>query len=209
MDALDPATAAAEEAEQREDENHDQDDPEDAHDVLLFRSGVVSVKTPITAARIRPRRRDTEGRLAETANVRLLDLLAAMARDLVERLDADACAVSRAIGDVLVLVVEHAPPGRTLAMGQGYLTPDFPLTQEVMTSGRARALTLADDEVDAAEAAVLEELGFRSLVMLPLMIGTSGTWGLVEVYRTEPRPFGTRDLDTAAGILARVAARAG
>lgn len=146
--------------------------------------------------------------VAEETNLRLLDLLAATAQALVDELRADACTVSRAIGDVLILVTERAPEGRTLLMGQGYLVPDYPQTQAVLQTGLPRALTLADDDVDAAEASVLEELGFASLLMLPLPIGGS-TWGLVEVYRLAPVPFGENDVQLAGEIVARASARAG
>jgi len=146
--------------------------------------------------------------LTETTNLRLSDLLTATAQELVDSLDADACSVSRVIGDVLILVAERAPAGRTLLMGQGYLVPDYPLTQGVLSSGSPRALTLSDDDVDPAEASVLHELGFASLLMLPLPIG-GVTWGLVEVYRIAPSPFGADDLRVAGEILARTAGRAG
>ena len=160
--------------------------------------------------RVPHRRRsgDTSVGLEDTTNVRLRDLLAAMARELVDGLDAEASAVSRAIGDVLVLVAECAPEGKTLLLGQGYLIPDFPLTQEVLLSGRPRALTLSDEGVDPAEARVLEELGFASLLMLPLPMGEA-MWGLVEVYRNESRPFGEDDTRVAGEIVARMSARSG
>jgi GAF domain-containing protein len=140
-------------------------------------------------------------------NLRLRDLLAATAQELVAGLDADACTVSRVIGDVLILVTEEAPEGKTLLMGQGYLVPDYPQTQAVLSSGRPRALTLADDDVDPAEASVLHEVGFASLLMLPLAIG-GVTWGLVEVYRLEPVAFSEKDIRVAGEILARTSARA-
>ena len=92
-------------------------------------------------------------------------------------------------------------------MGQGYLVPDYPLTQAVLTSGQPQALTLADADVDPAEASVLEELGFASLLILPLPIG-GARWGLVEVYRLEPLPFDDDDVRVAGEILARTSARA-
>ena len=139
--------------------------------------------------------------------MRLTDLLAAMSHELVVGLHADACTVSRVIGDVLILVAERAPEGRTLLMGQGYLVPDYPLTQEVLSSGTPRALTLSDDDADPAEAEVLRELGFASLLMLPLPVG-GVTWGLVEVYRVAPRLFGADDVRVAVQILERTSARA-
>jgi GAF domain-containing protein len=146
--------------------------------------------------------------MTETTNLRLSDLLTATAHELVDGLDGDACTVSRVIGDVLILVAERAPAGRTLVMGLGYLVTDYPLTQVVLASGRPRALTLSDDDLDPAEASVLHELGFASLLMLPLSIG-GVAWGLVEVYRIAPSPFGADDLRVAGEILARTSARAG
>src|SRR5205085_4514146 len=98
----------------------------------------------------------------------LREVLSAMADDLIARLDADACAISRVIGDVLILVAERLPDGGTLQMGQGYLVPDFPETAEVLANGGTRALTLDDPDVDEAEARVLRQHGFGSLLMLPL-----------------------------------------
>lgn len=140
--------------------------------------------------------------------MRLLDLLAETAQELVDRLDASASSISRVIGDMLIQVSECAPEGRTLLMGTGYLVPDYPLTQIVLDSRQARALTLADPDVDAAEARVLRSLELASLLMLPLELGGS-VWGLVEVYRAEPLPFTADDVRVATEILARTAARAG
>ena len=126
--------------------------------------------------------------MSEGVNRRLLDVLTSLAEGLVEQLDADACAISRVIGDVLIMVAEKVPPDRTLLHGQGYLVPDYPQTAEVLAIGAPRALTLDDPDVDEGEASVLREQGFASLVMTPLLVG-GATWGLVEVYRIDPRPF--------------------
>jgi GAF domain-containing protein len=154
------------------------------------------------------RTRDTSESLPETSNPRLLDLLAETARELVDRLKADASGVSRVIGDVLILVTECAPEGRTLQLGQGYLVPDYPATQDVLVTGTPRALTIADEGVDEEEARVLGELGFASLLMMRLQIG-GVTWALVEVYRGDPVAFDDEDVRVAAEILARTSARAG
>ena len=142
--------------------------------------------------------------------MRLLDLLSATASELVHRLDADGCAISRVIGDVLILVAESAPEGSTLQLGQGYLVPDYPRTQEVLATREPYTLTLADDIVDpaeVAEAAVLLELGFQSLLMLPFDLGVN-KWGLVEVYRSAPRPFSADDVRVATEIIAKASAQA-
>lgn len=144
--------------------------------------------------------------MSENFNLRLLDLLAATGRDLTSELDADACAISRAIGDVLIMITEHAPGGQSLQMGGGYLVSDYPLTVEVLATGEARALTLDDADVDPHEAAVLRELGFASLLLMPLEL-SGARWGLVEVYREQPRPFTDDEIQLAREIVSRAASR--
>jgi GAF domain-containing protein len=131
--------------------------------------------------------------VTERLNLRLLDLLATMADDLVEELDAQACAISRVIGDVLILVAEHVHDGSTLQQGQGYLVTDYPQTAHVLQTGMPRTLTLDDPDIDAGEASIMRELGFASLAMIRLEL-SGETWGLVEIYRTEPRPFTAQDI---------------
>jgi GAF domain-containing protein len=140
--------------------------------------------------------------VAEALNRPLLDVLNGVAADLVESLDADACAISRVIGDVLIMVAEHVPEGRTLLHGQGYLVSDYPQTGEVLETLVPRGLTLADPDVDDAEASVLREQGFASLLMSPLLV-KGGVWGLTEVYRLDARPF-TQEQVEQAGRLSRV-----
>jgi GAF domain-containing protein len=133
----------------------------------------------------------------------LQDILSTMADELVTRLDADACAISRVIGDVLIIVAERTPNGETLQQGQGYLVPDFPQTEEVLRSREPRTLTLDDPDLDSAEAIVLRDYGFGALVMLPLEL-EGNAWGLVEVYRRERRAFSDAEIALARD-LTRVA----
>jgi GAF domain-containing protein len=143
--------------------------------------------------------------VAVATEMRLFDLLEETSRHLVAGLDADACAISRVIGDVLLLVTETVPPGRTLQLGQGYLVSEYPETVLVLERREPRSICLSDDEVDEAEEAVLRSLGYQALLMLPLVLGGE-TWGLVEVYRDSPVPFGGVEVRAAASILARFAA---
>ena len=135
--------------------------------------------------------------MPETRSLR--EVLSAMADDLIDRLDADACAISRVIGDVLILVAERVPDGTTLLQGQGYLVSEFPQTAEVLQTRKPRALTLADPDLDAAEASVLRAHGFGSLVMLPLLL-QGEVWGLVEAYRHDVRAFTDAEVRTAIEI---------
>jgi transcriptional regulator with GAF, ATPase, and Fis domain len=124
----------------------------------------------------------------DALNLRLLDALGNVADALIDELAADACAISRVIGDVLILVSERVPEGMTLQQGQGYLVPDYPQTEEVLRSGRPRGLTLDDPDVDEAEASVLRTYDFGALLMLRLELNGE-VWGLVEVYRIARTSF--------------------
>ena len=126
-------------------------------------------------------------------------MLSGRAEELCSDLDADAVAISRVIGDVLILIVERVPEGMTLQQGAGYLIPDYPQTAKVLASGDALRLTLDDPDVDENEARVLRDLGFGSLAMLPLQLNGE-TWGLVEIYRTDTRPFTDADVKRAVEL---------
>jgi GAF domain-containing protein len=132
-------------------------------------------------------------------NLRLLDALTNLADDLVTELDADACALSRVIGEVLILVAERVPDDGTLQQGQGYLVSDYPQTEEVLRTKEPRALTLDDPVVDEAEARLLRELGFGALLMTALELNGE-VWGLVEVYRTSRRPFTEAQIQRAVEL---------
>ncbi|HUJ92718.1 MAG TPA: GAF domain-containing protein [Gaiellaceae bacterium] len=140
--------------------------------------------------------------MGSATKLRLLDVLSSVSRDLVEALDADACGISRAIGDMLILVVEHSEEGKTIQLGQGYLVSDYPETARVLADRTPHALTLDDPGVDEPEAAILRELEFGSLLMLPLIL-SGEVWGLVEIYRASTRGFSDADARTAQGLLQR------
>jgi GAF domain-containing protein len=141
--------------------------------------------------------------MAAAMDIKLVDVLSAATRELVETLDANACGISRVIGDMLILVAEYATDGRTLQLGQGYLVSDFPETDRVLASREPRTLTVDDRDVDSAEEDLLRTLGYGALLMLPLVIEDE-VWGLVEVYRNEARAFSADEMRRGATLLANV-----
>lgn len=136
------------------------------------------------------------------AETTIRGLLGAACRELVDLLDATACAVSRVIGDLLVGLDEHTTSGRPLAHGHEYLISDFPLTREVVETGRPRWVSRLDENPEANEAALLEKLGFQSLLMVCLPT-RAGCWGLVEVYSEDDR-FDERHAELAARFAAHI-----
>ena len=135
---------------------------------------------------------------------RLADLLTRAAAELAGAVDGCGCAISRVVGDLLLLVAEHSDDGRTLNLGQGYLLSDYPQTREVLESRVPLAVALGDPEIDEGEAAVLRLYGFQALLMLPLVVGEQ-PWALVEIYRREGR-FTESDAAVATEVAARVGA---
>jgi GAF domain-containing protein len=130
-------------------------------------------------------------------------LLDATCRELTQTLDASACAVSRVVGDLLVGLAEFTHSASPLGIGHEYLISDYPLTQEVISAGEPRIVSLLDEAPEPTEAQLLKKLGFQSLVMA--CVPSGGTcWGLVEVYG-EGRRFG----DEEAGITDAIAQHAG
>jgi GAF domain-containing protein len=128
------------------------------------------------------------------------DLLGRTAESFVGVLDAPACTISRVIGDLLVDLVQHRREGRADRLGHGYLISDFPLTRAVIEEREPKTVYTGDPDADAAETTLLAELGFDSLLMLPIE-AEDAPWGLVEVYGNGRR-FEPADVDVARALAA-------
>lgn len=128
------------------------------------------------------------------------DLLGRTAESFVGVLDAPACTISRVIGDLLVDLVQHRREGRADRLGHGYLISDFPLTEKALEKDEPHCVSVHDADPDPRESALLAELGFESLLMLPLL-AADAPWGLAEIY-VNGRQFGQDDV-AAARPLAR------
>ena len=144
--------------------------------------------------------RDESGEHSRAVQGVLLELC----RDLCETLGGAGCVISRVLGDLLVDLVEYVPDGRRIQLGHGYLISDFPLTREVLEQRSPRAVSLHDPNPEPNEARLLDELGFKSLLMLPLVIGDE-LWALVEVYGQGDRAFTDDDVVRAEPVLASAA----
>jgi GAF domain-containing protein len=131
-------------------------------------------------------------------------LLRAAARLLVEATGAHAAAVSRLVGELIVDMANFTRDGRSLVLGYGYLVSDFPLTKEVVERREPRTVALDDDSADEKEVALLNELGYASLLMLPLE-RAGQSWGLVELYYVAGSSFGDGDIELARRLVQRTA----
>jgi diguanylate cyclase (GGDEF)-like protein/putative nucleotidyltransferase with HDIG domain len=126
-------------------------------------------------------------------------------KQLTALLGATASEFSRLEGDVLrnvtrVWPAPYEPPNNDY----GYFLGDYPLTRDVIDSGRARAVSLADDDADPAESFVLRELKMQAVLMLPFQVA-GRPWGLVEVYDARPRSFSTAEAGLAELVVRQAA----
>ena len=138
------------------------------------------------------------------AETTIRGLLGTACRESVRLLDASACAISRVIGDLLVGLDEHTTSARPLAHGHEYLISDFPLTRDVVESGRARWVSRLDSAADEHESALLAQLGFESLLMVCLP-SSGSCWGLVEVYN-DRGSFDERQAELASRLAVETGA---
>jgi hypothetical protein len=134
------------------------------------------------------------------------ELMRTAARLVTEAVDGSACAISRMLGDVLVEVAEFAGSRATLYLGQGYLVSDYPLTREVIERREPRSVYVPDPDADEHEVALLDKLGFTSLLMLPLCV-RDDVWGLAEVYREGIHRFVDTDAARATWLFQIVGER--
>jgi hypothetical protein len=134
------------------------------------------------------------------------ELMRTAARLVTEALHGDGCAISRILGDVLIELAEFAGTRKTLYLGHGYLVSDFPLTREAIEHREARTVYTRDPDADKAEVALLEELGFAALLMVPICVGED-VWGLAELYREGVHRFVDADAERASRLFAIVGER--
>jgi hypothetical protein len=63
-----------------------------------------------------------------------------------------------------------------------------------------------DSDADEREVAILEELAFSSLLMVPICVGAD-VWGLAEIYREGIHRFVDADAERATRLFAVVGER--
>jgi GAF domain-containing protein len=144
------------------------------------------------------RDRDVDAALHAAANVP--ELMRTAARLAAEELTGDGCAISRILGDVLVELAEFAGTRKTLYLGHGYLISDYPVTRQVIELREVRTVYAPDPDADPAEVALLDELGFTSLLMVPVC-AADDVWGLAEIYREGVHRFVNADAERAVRLF--------
>ncbi len=160
-----------------------------------------------------------EAASALSSRLSVNEVLHDLAQRVASALEADECAISEwdeAGGILWTLLREQpaegadAPASRTdsrrvmFVRDEPYAVADFPTRAEVLRS-RAPAVVLASDpQADPAEVALLDQSGWRSKLMWPL-IQRDAVVGLVEICHAEERGFTNDDLRLARALTGQTA----
>jgi diguanylate cyclase (GGDEF)-like protein len=108
-------------------------------------------------------------------------------------------------GDLVMLVEYRGGTDEiTVTGGQVYHLSDYPATRHVLETQEPVQIRVDNPEDDPAERALLEKLGQRSLLMLPL-VARGETIGLLEIVDVEVRSWTDEDVEFCRALCDIVA----
>jgi hypothetical protein len=73
---------------------------------------------------------------------------------------------------------------------------DYPATVSVLASGEAIQVLTSDPAAEPAEVALLQQMGYRAMLMVPLLAGRR-TIGVIEAYAVQERPWSRSQIHSA------------
>jgi diguanylate cyclase (GGDEF)-like protein len=103
-------------------------------------------------------------------------------------------------GAVETLAESGEPPENEL-----FSVSDYPATARVLSEQQALQVLVADPEADTSEVELLLSLGYRSLLMVPV-INRGETLGLLEAMSTDERPWTRTEINRARIIANQLSA---
>jgi GAF domain-containing protein len=149
-----------------------------------------------------------EASKAISSSLDLKGTLAAIAEQMAKAVGADGCTLSYwdREADAVVTWAEVRLDGQEPdEPGTVYVLADFPLTRRVLEERQAHTVSLGDPQADPAEVELLQEHGFMSLLMLPLVAGRR-TLGLIELEASaREHHFTGRELDLVTVLASQAA----
>lgn len=127
--------------------------------------------------------------------------LGAVIEAISAELGADETLISIVDGEELVVVGRSGPDRRE----ERFRIADFPATARLLREQNTVQVHVTDPDADPAEVELLKELGYRSMLMLP--VSCAGTAiGLFEAYSAGGRPFSRFEIGRARIIALQVGA---
>ena len=163
-----------------------------------------SVAAPLAPHHLEPVLQVIEAAQALAGGDDVPSMLADLSRQLTEFLDASACMISVVDLDARIVrdLAGYARPPHAWEPAAGeYSFSDYPRTEEVVRTGEPYSCRLDASHVDTAEARSLHELGFGSLLMLPMQVDTE-PYALIEIFDRAGRIFRADELRLAVALAA-------
>jgi diguanylate cyclase (GGDEF)-like protein len=136
---------------------------------------------------------------AALGQVRSLDELDDAVEMIEELLHGDEVAISRVLEDerCVETLTDHSRTDR----GVRFSYKDFRTTEHVIADQVLGQVVVDDPAADPSERALMAELGYQALLMVPIVAGGKSV-GLLEVMRRTSRPWTSAEIDQAR-ILAQ------
>jgi diguanylate cyclase (GGDEF)-like protein len=130
---------------------------------------------------------------------------ATRAAELTQATAAELSTYDPARGELVMLVeYRHGTDEITERGGQVYHLSDYPMTRHVLDEQVAVQIRVENPEDDRAERELLERLGQKSLLMLPL-VARGETIGLMEIVDVEDRVWDEADVEFCRALCDIVA----
>lgn len=142
-------------------------------------------------------------------NLDLQYVLNALTREITSLLDVEGCYISKwdHQTDTMSVIANYGTNGRqgTNLPKTDYRVADYPFTRRVLHKGTARQTTVSRPDIDPAEKAFMQQLHFKTLLMLPMEFQEQVV-GLVEVVDSRREDIFTLQDIALAQLLANQAA---
>jgi diguanylate cyclase (GGDEF)-like protein len=109
--------------------------------------------------------------------------------------------------DAVTTVLNYSEGGETGqdAAGKMYPLEEYPATRKTLEARIGAIINIGDPNADAGEVALLRNLGFKSLVMVPLVIRNEVT-GLLEFYSITEKAYSASSLNLFQTLANQIAA---
>jgi PAS domain S-box-containing protein len=135
---------------------------------------------------------------AISSSLELNEVLRTVGRKVAAALDVSSCSISdwnRDRDTIRTLIDEDMiPDSQPDDVGKVYSLDDYPATAAVLHDRTPRAIQASDPDADPAEVALLEKLGYKSMLMVP-MVARDRVVGLLELFESRhPRVFSQNDI---------------
>ncbi|UCC89007.1 MAG: GAF domain-containing protein [Anaerolineales bacterium] len=147
------------------------------------------------------------------------ELLDDLTQRIASALGAEECTVSEwdEASDTLWMVTRERPAEKPKAVQsrldndqpafsqeKPYLVADFPTTAKVLRSQQPAIVLVSDPQADPGEIALLHQSGWRSMLMLPLVMHDTVV-GLVRVCSAEERHYTGKEIRLAQALTSQAA----